>query len=147
VAPDSVLQTALTPISSPNLNVVFYDTASNYENFQYYYVKVYTVELQKLSINQSRQFNMSLNSIIFSYDIVTPRYLEARYWWEYLSSMLIFQNQYNVISLVQLSNSTLPPILNGLEVYWEMSMDTSLLTSADDGKKSFLLVVEITFLL
>jgi Malectin-like domain len=137
VAPNSVLQTALIPISSPNLNVVFYDTASNYENFQYYYVKVYTVELQKLSTNQSRQFNISLNSdLIYTwpYDFVTPGYLEARYWSAVAYSSSIIRSLYNVFSLLQLSNSTLPPILNGIEFYWAISMETDQLTSADDGK-------------
>jgi Malectin-like domain len=146
VAPNSVLQTALTPIISANLDVIFYDTASNYDNFQYYKVKVFSVELQKLSINQSRQFNMSVNfDLMFPYDVIMPGYLEARYWWGAFFSSSISQSQYNVFSLLQLSNSTLPPILNGIEVYWLMSMKNNLLTSADDGKKSFLLIVEMFF--
>lgn len=100
---------------------------------------LYVVELQNLSTNQSRQFNISLNgkvkdsatNLVYLHEL-SPTYFS--YYWQPNKS-----NQDIVFSLVQLSDSTLPPILNGMEVYWEMLMENDLLTSRDDGKKSFLL--------
>jgi Malectin-like domain len=131
--PNSVLQTALAPISAPNLTTVSFDSLSNYADFPGYYFVLYLVELQNLSGNQSRQYNIYINDLLLR--AVTPLNLTENT----IYSTRPFQYNHSVIELVQLSNSTLPPILNGMEVYWPMIMELDSLTSANDGKKSFLL--------
>jgi senescence-induced receptor-like serine/threonine-protein kinase len=129
-APNSVLQTALTPISSPNLTTVRYDNPSANFNFDGYYVVLYFAELQKLSPNQSRQFNIYLNDEIWDSDM--PKYLKAncshRYWTD---------GTYSYYTLAKTPTSTLPPILNAMEVYWEISMGDDHVTFSGVGKETF----------
>jgi hypothetical protein len=138
-APNSVLQTALTPISSPNLTTVSYDTPIyNNGNFIGYYAVLHMVELQKLSINQSRQYDIYINDRVW-YRSANPQELQADYIYDTRPKL----DSHIVLTLAQeLGNSTLPPILNAMEVYWSMSMEVNQLTSDNDGKKSFLLTVE-----
>jgi Malectin-like domain len=134
-APNSVLQTALIPISSPNLTTVSYDTPS--VDFPGYYAVLHFVELQSLSMNQSRQFDIYVNEWVWS-SAAKPTYLKAKYVYD------ITPDQFNhtVFTLVQLSDSILLPILNGMEVYWPMNMEVGQLTSTNDGKKSCLSIVD-----
>lgn len=134
-APDSVLQTAVTPISSRNLTTVSYDPPSNYASFNGYYAVLHMVELQNLSFDQSRQYDIYINDQRW-YNGGEPSYLEVGY--VYDQKPLLYSHY--VFDLVQLSNSTLPPILNGMEVYWPMSMEVDQMTSANDRKKSSLLL-------
>ncbi|KAJ4771501.1 Leucine-rich repeat protein kinase family protein [Rhynchospora pubera] len=127
-APDSVLQTALSPVSSSNLTTVSYDAPSDNQNFPGYYTVLHITELQELSGNQSRQFDVYLNDWRwFSAARPTP-YCKAWYLYD------LGPQRYSqiVFTLVQLSNSTLPPILNGMEVYWPITMEVNQLTSASD---------------
>jgi Malectin-like domain len=144
-APISVLQTALTPISSPVLTTIIYDvTHPRIDNSLTYDVVLYLAELQNLSLNQSRVFNISRDGNV-EISFVKPEYLVSSYTYDWYTPSKSSPIMY---SLIQVSNSTLPPILNAMEVYWEMHMELNQLTNADDGKKSFLLIVEkITFLL
>jgi Malectin-like domain len=130
-APISVLQTALTPISSQNITAFINDT-NQYHG--YYDVIFYFAELQDLSTNQSRQFNICRDGQVEK-SFVKPAYLQSSYN-SYYSSYPDAE-----LSLVQLSNSTLPPILNAMEAFWEMSMEIKQLTRADDGKNSVLLIL------
>jgi Malectin-like domain len=132
--PNSVLRTALTPISSPNLTTVSIDPPSNYAGFQGFYFVLYMVELQNLSGNQSRQYDIYINDYLLL-RAETPAHLTEDY--KYARQPFLYNH--SVLKLVQLKNSTLPPILNGMEVYWTMIMEVDSLTSPDDGKTSFLL--------
>ncbi|KAJ1689475.1 hypothetical protein LUZ63_013630 [Rhynchospora breviuscula] len=125
--PNSVLQTALTPVSSQNLTTVSYDDPSNNLNFRAYYAILHMTELQELSENQSRQYDIYLNDEI-SEPAFMPKYCKAdhRYVYGYETS------SHNVITLVKLHNSTLPPILNGMEVYWPITMEINQVTTASD---------------
>ncbi|KAJ3678990.1 hypothetical protein LUZ61_021154 [Rhynchospora tenuis] len=125
--PNPVLQTAITPLSSPNLTTNSYDALSYIPNFPGYYMVLHLTELQKLSGNQSRQFDMYLNDWNW-YSIEEPPYCKASY--IYNSEPDIYSHY--VYTFVQLSNSTLPPILNAMEVYWPMTMQVNQLTSASD---------------
>ncbi|KAJ3684848.1 hypothetical protein LUZ61_014012 [Rhynchospora tenuis] len=139
-APISVLQTALTPVFSSNLTLVSYDAPSNNPNFPGYYVVLHMTELQELSGNQSRQYDVYLNDVTW-FSAYKPPYCKASY---------IFSNKpqyysHFLFKLVQLRNSTLPPILNGMEVYWPMTMEVNQLTSAGDGKTSEVLFFNCRF--
>ncbi|KAJ1689477.1 hypothetical protein LUZ63_013632 [Rhynchospora breviuscula] len=128
-APYSVLQTALTPVSSSNLTTVSYDAPSNYPNFPGYYTVLHMTELLELSGNQSRRFNIFLNDIIWDSSLMLP------YGKAYYRCDPVAQHYSSItFTLVKMSNSSLPPILNGMEVYWPMTMKVNQLTSAADVK-------------
>jgi Malectin-like domain len=67
--------------------------------------------------------------------MVEPEYLKAIY--KYNSYDQTDEYSHYVYTLVPMAASTLPPILNAMEVYWDMDMDTTGMTSANDGNKSF----------
>ncbi|KAJ3678993.1 hypothetical protein LUZ61_021157 [Rhynchospora tenuis] len=126
-APYSVLQTALTPVSSSNLTTVSYDAPSNNPNFPGYYVVLHMTELQELSENQSRQFDIYLNDGIWASSLMLP------YGMAYYRYDNVAEHYSNIkFTLVKMSNSSLPPILNGMEVYWAVTMEVNQLTSAGD---------------
>lgn len=133
-APKSVLRTALSPISSSNITIFLDDNPFNDADFTCIVV-FYFLDFRNLSANQSRQFNISIDDDLW-YSDVQLTYLQATY------RVVDPSQPYSHVSLYTLSeyNSTLPPILNAIELYWRMEMEQ--LTSADDGKKSFLLIVE-----
>ncbi|KAJ3678994.1 hypothetical protein LUZ61_021158 [Rhynchospora tenuis] len=139
-APYSVLQTALTPVSSSNLTTVSFDVTSDnpHPNLLLYYAVLHMTELQELSGNQSRQYDIYLNDFKW-FPALKPPYCKA-----YYLANSGFQLQYfshNVFTLVQLSNSTLPPILNAIEVYWSMTIEANQLTSTTDGH-DYLIVLQ-----
>ncbi|KAJ3684845.1 hypothetical protein LUZ61_014009 [Rhynchospora tenuis] len=128
-APFSVLQTALTPVSSSNLPTVSFDAPSNNPNFPGYYTVLHMTELQELSGNQSRQFDIFLNDWIWVSSLTLPHGMA------YYRSDVVAQLYSNIkFTLVKMTNSSLPPILNGMEVYWPITMEVNQLTSAGDVK-------------
>ncbi|KAL5822633.1 hypothetical protein ACOSQ4_020533 [Xanthoceras sorbifolium] len=78
-----------------------------------YYIYMHFAEVEKLKANQSREINISLNgehwygpfspSYLSTTTVFTPAGLNAR--------------RYNNFSIYKTASSTLPPILNALEIY------------------------------
>ncbi|ONI15672.1 hypothetical protein PRUPE_3G054500 [Prunus persica] len=107
--PSIAMRTASTPINaSASMDFSWESPDTSTE----YYVYLHFAELQQLKANQSRTFNITLN---------------GDYWFgpfvpEYLSTITVFSpssltgGNYS-FSLVQTENSTLPPILNAMEIY------------------------------
>ncbi|KAJ3695097.1 hypothetical protein LUZ60_000474 [Juncus effusus] len=108
--PNIIYQTAVTPISSRNLTVLHWvpDNTSipYYQNF-------YMCELRQPSTNDSTQFTVYVNG-----DVWFPNkrltYLNLDYLYTVRAGAV------NEVSFVfaALANSTLPPIVNGAEVFW-----------------------------
>ncbi|URE32346.1 receptor-like protein kinase [Musa troglodytarum] len=115
-APSAVMQTAVTPVNSTTL-LLSWDPYPGDVN-QYFPI-LHISDFVKLSgTNVSRQFYVYVNGIQWLENPMTPDYLfsDAVYSIHPLGQF----RSYN-ITLVALSNSTLPPILNALEIYSTLS--------------------------
>lgn len=118
------MRTASTPINaSASMDFSWESPDTSTE----YYVYLHFAELQQLKANQSRTFNITLN---------------GDYWFgpfvpEYLSTITVFSpssltgGNYS-FSLVQTEDSTLPPILNAMEIYSLIDLSQPE-TDGDDG--------------
>lgn len=108
--PSVVMRTAVRPKndSSP---LIFTWKAENATSE--YYLYMHFAELEELKANQSRSFNITVNGKSFS-EYVVPDYLYATT--VYRTSALKIVEEYTV-SIFKTENSTLPPILNAVEIY------------------------------
>ncbi|XP_059456285.1 probable LRR receptor-like protein kinase At1g51890 isoform X2 [Corylus avellana] len=109
--PSIVMRTAATPVddSAPLEFNWDSDNATSSE----YYVYIHFAEVVKLKANQSRSFNITLNGKYWDGPIAPP----------YLSSSTVSSTspisgeaKYD-FSFIKTQNSTLPPILNAIEIY------------------------------
>ncbi|XP_015889957.3 putative leucine-rich repeat receptor-like protein kinase At2g19210 isoform X2 [Ziziphus jujuba] len=107
--PSTVMKTAMRPLDVNDSLDFELDTGDPSLEF---YVYMHFAELEKLQRNQHREFDVELNGNIWAKSIVP----------EYLHSKTIFTND-SVrgtklkFSLYRTINSTLPPILNAMEIY------------------------------
>ncbi|CAL5095908.1 unnamed protein product [Urochloa decumbens] len=131
-APSAVMQTAITP-SNASRNIQFsWDPEPQPSDPSPGYIAImYFSELDNLSSNQVRQFYISLNGKPWYSSAFRP---------EYLLSNAIFDNEPNryyqySITISATANSTLPPIINALEVFSVMNT-TNVGTDAQDGSVS-----------
>ncbi|XP_068303430.1 LRR receptor-like serine/threonine-protein kinase IOS1 [Pyrus communis] len=112
--------TPLDPSDTMDFNWNAPDTSTQY------YIFIHFAELQLLKANQSRSFNITLNG-----DHWFGPFVPA-----YLSTITVFSpsaltgGNYS-FSLVQTENSTLPPILNAMEIYTLIDLSQSE-TNTDD---------------
>uniref|UniRef100_A0A7N0TWH6 non-specific serine/threonine protein kinase n=2 Tax=Kalanchoe fedtschenkoi TaxID=63787 RepID=A0A7N0TWH6_KALFE len=106
--PVKVMSTAITPKNASRW-LEFYWSA----NIQtQYYIYLHFAELTKLTANQSRQFDIYLNDTIF-YTGFTPAYLSVTT----IYTPKSYTGTWFNFSFRMTDNSTLPPILNALEIY------------------------------
>nr|CAB3460917.1 unnamed protein product [Digitaria exilis] len=118
-APSAVMQTAVTPLNGTKMSIAFSWVAV--PNHVYpvprYICFFHYAELQSLDAkkNETRQFYITINGKPFYHLPITPHYLftDAVYdtkpnWWGF--------DQYNV-TLNATANSTLPPVINAVEVF------------------------------
>ncbi|KAJ7963118.1 Receptor-like protein kinase [Quillaja saponaria] len=107
--PAVVMSTATIPVDPSAPMVVFWepdDTTSQY------YVFMHFAELEVLAANETRAFNVSLNDKYW-YGPLVPDYLSLT---SIFSPTALSGGQYQ-FSLHMTENSTLPPILNAIEIY------------------------------
>ncbi|XP_042465207.1 probable LRR receptor-like serine/threonine-protein kinase At1g05700 [Zingiber officinale] len=123
--PSVVMQTAVTPINSSSIVLPWDPFPGDVNQF---FPILHISEIFDLSgTNLSRQFNIYVNGFQLLGDIMAPDYLKSD---SVYSHLPISFPTYN-ISLVALSTSTLPPILNAFELYVTMS-NTSVPSDAGD---------------
>ena len=79
-----------------------------------YYIYMHFAEVVKLKANQSRSFNVMLNGKQM-YGPYVPDYLSA--YTLYSGEALTRNEKQYVFSLIKTENSTLPPIINAIEIY------------------------------
>ncbi|KAF3450654.1 hypothetical protein FNV43_RR06743 [Rhamnella rubrinervis] len=123
--PPEVMRTAATPINASE-PLVFYWTPD--DSKAEFYVYLHFAEVQKLEANEYRAFTVNLNGARLYDGIVSPTYLYTNT--IYTPSALTAENF--TFSLTRLENSTLPPILNAIEVYKAIDF-SQLETEQDDG--------------
>ncbi|XP_022777210.1 putative leucine-rich repeat receptor-like serine/threonine-protein kinase At2g19230 [Durio zibethinus] len=92
-----------------------------------FYVYMYFAEVEKLQANQFRQFNISLNGRHWS-GPHSPAYLEATT--VYKTTPLTGDSEYQFL-IYKAQNSSLPPIINAIEVY-KLNELPQLETNQDD---------------
>eukprot|EP00257_Ricinus_communis_P014970 XP_015572778.2 probable LRR receptor-like serine/threonine-protein kinase At1g05700 isoform X1 [Ricinus communis] len=107
--PSKVMQTAVEPMNAnESLNFEF-DIGTPNMNF---YIYMHFAEVESIQRNQYRGFNIALNGKLFNEGVVL-KYLQSMT----ISTMQPMRGAKISISLNKLPNSTLPPILNAMEIY------------------------------
>ncbi|MQM14805.1 hypothetical protein Taro_047740, partial [Colocasia esculenta] len=122
--PPAVMMTAITATSGDTLN---FTLAARMEDDELY-VFMHFAELERHAGNETREFDVYLNGELWR-RAISPEYLVAYHMWDltpWKVSTLDF-------SLRATSKSTLPPILNGLEVY-SLKRLTVFPTDPRDGR-------------
>lgn len=124
--PNIVMKNVGTPVNASRpfaLDFTSPDTKSGY------FLYMHFAEIQKLDANESRAFNIVLNGRLF-FGPVSPAYLRSNT----VSTNLAITGKMNyTVTLEKLENSTLPPIVNAVEVYVLLDLPNSE-TEQIDGK-------------
>ena len=122
------MSTASTPINvSAPLELSWYREKTTSE----YYIYMHFSEVVKLKANQSRSFNITINGKHW-FGPFTPKYLHTIT--VYSPSILGIAQKYDIL-ISKIENSTLPPIINALEIYSVIDLSQSG-TDKQDGKFS-----------
>ncbi|KAM6585293.1 hypothetical protein CsatB_012295 [Cannabis sativa] len=116
--PPIVMNNAAVPIDK--YGSLRFNVSSSDKNIGYY-VYLHFAELQLIKPNESRAFNFYVNGKLM-YGPIVPKYLTTLT--IHALTPLTGQSQYN-FSLTKLQNSTLPPILNAIEIYSSLDFSQS----------------------
>ncbi|KAK3138215.1 hypothetical protein QOZ80_5AG0365930 [Eleusine coracana subsp. coracana] len=129
--PSIVMQTAFTPRNaSKNFDDIYWVAVPNHVYPAPEYICIlYFAELQILSGNAVRRFNITINGKLWYPGPYTPLYLHANP--VYNERPLYGSSQYDV-ALTATSDSTLPPIINAVEVFSVIST-ANVATDPQDG--------------
>ncbi|XP_052110577.1 probable LRR receptor-like serine/threonine-protein kinase At1g05700 isoform X2 [Arachis duranensis] len=128
--PAVVMETAATPknaTASLDFQWEDNDYAGNNETQHPYYFYLHFAELQKLGANQTSSFNISLNDVPWAR--IKLEY--ASLYTKYTTSPWFGYKKYH-ISLIRTESSSLPPIINALEIYLVKDFSSQLETQKDD---------------
>ncbi|XP_031483259.1 senescence-induced receptor-like serine/threonine-protein kinase [Nymphaea colorata] len=123
--PSVVMQTALV---NPNSSNGILWNPSNLPNNSYFYMSIHIAEIQKLKNNQTREFNITLNSEDW-YTNEKPRYLTAET--IFSTSSYLLPSGINKVELLPTERSSLSPIINAIELYTVKSLSSSLTNKGD----------------
>jgi Malectin-like domain len=126
--PSAIFQTAVTPVNSSQL--MFYWDTDPLEQDPGYLANLHFSEIVNLTNNATREFNITINDAMWYNGSFTPEYLTANA--IYGSRPIHGFQRYNV-TLTATTNSTLPPILNAVELFIAMSV-SDIPTDSGDGK-------------
>ncbi|KAL5176340.1 putative leucine-rich repeat receptor-like protein kinase [Glycine soja] len=108
--PEVVMSTAATPINASAPFQFYWDPDNVNEKF---YIYMHFNEVKILAENETRTFNIFMNGKLF-YGPLTPGYLTTNI--IYSTSALTGATRY-LFSLAKTGTSTLPPIMNAMEIY------------------------------
>ncbi|KAM3699759.1 hypothetical protein ACJW30_05G050000 [Castanea mollissima] len=123
--PSVVMSTAATPINeSAPMKFYVQPTDSNSE----FYVYMHFAEVVKLRANESRSFNITINGELW-YGPQSPRYLLTD---TVYNTAALTGGKY-VFSILKTGNSTLPPIINAIEIYTVKDLSQSETDQQDVG--------------
>lgn len=106
-----------------------------------FFVYMYFAELKKLKANESREFDVFLNGKRWHNESLSPVYLAEL---AFYSTVPLTGETFEV-SFVRTANSTLPPILNALEVYRVVNFSQSETDGQDGMNFELLLLISPTF--
>ncbi|KAL1293055.1 hypothetical protein HN51_053633 [Arachis hypogaea] len=125
--PNSVIWTAATPRNANGVSLDFYFDTLNVTTQQQCYFYLHFAEVQNLAPNETREFNITLNGEYF-YNLLRPGHFVNTIF-DPSPNNVFYKN--NNISLVKTEASTLPPIINALEIY-QVKDFSQLETQQDD---------------
>lgn len=106
--PAKIMETAYRPRNATSLDFYLIGIDSSLEFYMYFHF----AEVEEVQAGQLRQFTISLNSKIIS-DPIEPMYMASQ---TYFTQSSLSGSDMN-FSLAMTNQSTLPPILNALEIY------------------------------
>ncbi|XP_028794817.1 putative leucine-rich repeat receptor-like protein kinase At2g19210 [Neltuma alba] len=112
--PSTVMRTAVTPTNDGDPVEVQFETGDSISKF---YVYVHFAEIKELRKNEHREFSIILNGKLLdeSEDLVVLNYLDPTT----IHNPQPITGPKLWLSLNKKENSTLPPILNAMEIYFE----------------------------
>ncbi|RID40340.1 hypothetical protein BRARA_J00394 [Brassica rapa] len=119
-----VMSTAMTPTNTTNPIAM---TLENSDPNVRYFAYVHFAEVEDLSLrpNQTREFDIRINGVTV-HAAFRPKYLQTN------TFVLNPESQTDIVfSLVRTAKSTLPPIINALEIYIANSFSQSLTNEED----------------
>uniref|UniRef100_A0A452ZLH3 Malectin-like domain-containing protein n=1 Tax=Aegilops tauschii subsp. strangulata TaxID=200361 RepID=A0A452ZLH3_AEGTS len=128
-APMAVMQTAIRPRNaSHNIEFDWEPQPQANDPSPGYIIIMHFSELQLLPSNAVREFYINLNGKLLNRDVMRPPYLygQASY------NTFAIRKSYYIVSLNATANSTLPPIINALELF-SVIPTTNLSTNSQDG--------------
>lgn len=105
------MSTAVTPLTT-NDSIGLYWSPDNATSQYYFYM--HFAEIEKLQANQSREFNIFLNGKLW-YEALSPSYLATIFSRTYRTKP--DNETYFQIWINKTETSTLPPLLNAIEIY------------------------------
>ncbi|XP_050285770.1 probable LRR receptor-like serine/threonine-protein kinase At1g05700 isoform X2 [Quercus robur] len=111
--PSVVMSTAVTPLTT-NDSIGLYWSPDNATSQYYFYM--HFAEIEKLQANQSREFNIFLNGKSW-YKALSPSYLVATTIFSPTYRTKPDNETYFQIWINKTETSTLPPLLNAIEIY------------------------------
>lgn len=120
---ESVMTTASTPQNSSESLYFYFETLDPTSQFYFY---LYFAEVEELRPNQTREFDIYLNGKLW-FGPVNPRYLNTTL----VHSTAPVGKGMNYFWVIRTENSTLPPILNAIEVYTVKELLQSQTTQSD----------------
>ncbi|KAK1400079.1 hypothetical protein POM88_009942 [Heracleum sosnowskyi] len=109
--PDVVMRTAIAPENPINPLKIRWEPTNKSDQFLIY---LHFAEVQKLQTNQSREFNIYLNGNLWYDETVTPYNWTTLTWDSEAPEKPA--SKYEIV-LQKTNTSTLPPIINALELY------------------------------
>ena len=123
--PSVVMDTASTAINA-SVPMTFNWVAP--DNTTQYYVYMHIAEIRELKANESRVFNISLNGVLWGGPII-PKYLHTT---TVYSPSALKGGKFEFV-LYKIEQSTLPPLINAIEVYKVVELLQSQ-TDQQDGE-------------
>ncbi|KAJ7963127.1 protein kinase family protein [Quillaja saponaria] len=133
--PEIVMSTAATPVD-PEASLDLFWEPDDATSDQYY-VYMHFAELQVLAANETRAFNVSLNGKYW-YGPLVPKYLSTT---TIFSPSVLSGGMYQ-FSLFMTENSTLPPIMNAIEIY---KIKDLLQSETDQGEVDSITNIKATY--
>nr|KYP58350.1 putative LRR receptor-like serine/threonine-protein kinase At1g51880 family [Cajanus cajan] len=130
--PAIVMSTAVTPVNASDPLVIRWEPDDETEQF---YVYMHFTEIQVLAKNEIREFNITQNGDPW-YQKFSPRYRGVNT----LCSVSAISGKEIAYSLEKTKNSTLPPIINAIEIYRVIDFSQSDTHQGDDILKRVLFV-------
>ena len=124
--PNAALTSAATPTNS-NLPLMINWTSSNVDNQYYFYT--HFAEIQELQTNDTREFSIVWNGEVLRRQFIPPKFSAFSL---YRSSPSTCEGGKCSLQLIRTNTSTLPPLINALEVYTVIHFSQSE-TNENDG--------------
>lgn len=122
----AVMSTAVTPENESESLIVFWDPPNPTSQ---YFVYLHFAEVEVLGVNQTRELNVSDLTGRFRAKSVVPDYLYSQ---TLYNGLPLFGERIQ-ITIAKSSGSTLPPILNAIEMYMVQN-SSQMETEPNDGK-------------